>query len=489
MGTAETGTKEAPLKPYAELNPAVTAACVNFFSQHGVSELLTHGGLADSKQLAGREPRYSTAITEFLVAQGILEGFGSTHYKATDRGQEVFARASKAADGVAIQRLIVSAVEGILDLKSDITGGSEGSQGFQRFFLHEGRVPDDTPDIFIPPAIAVLTEYKQDGHNAGEILRAGESVQLDGDDAKAAVRKFADRLWEAQLLERKGDAYTATKRGKEVLKVGSFATLLTSYYGMFQLLFALSRGDKRYGLGADVYRHGALNAKASNGMTHQRVTPYITAQLSQLPELCGRFERGGAFIDFGSGGGDVLTHIATHTARDTVRQLFGMDFNASAIGVAREAAMQAGLGSRISYMQGSITDGRALANLYTQIVSAGYKDRAVASINALLHDIGRDAAAQFLRLYKTIFGDTPLIVTETPRVPLGDLKAHPDYSAAAFQMMHDASGQELLSETDLKELIREHGFKIIAEKSHASMPGAAPGTRWNTAVSFIAQEA
>ena len=201
-----------------------------------------------------------------------------------------------------------------------------------------------------------------------------------------------------------------------------------------------------------------------------------------------RISGGGAFIDFGSGGGEALTSIAMHTDKSLVPKLFGIDKNPRALSVARNAAANKGLGERIDYTEGSIVDPLALRTLREKLSGGGHFEKTVASVNALLHDIGKRAAHQFLNLFAATFPGTPLIITEIPRISREALQAHPDYSAAAFQAMHHASGQELFTEQELEGLVQSCGFKIVSRQSHASMPGVtAEGERWNTAVSWIVQ--
>ena len=170
---------------------------------------------------------------------------------------------------------------------------------------------------------------------------------------------------------------------------------------------------------------------------------------------------------------------------DTIQKFFGIDINPATNEEARRLLAEAGIADKTHLISGSITDPESLKAVQREMTN-GKQMRAVASINFILHDIGPDLSRQFLKNHAQFFPNTPLIITETLRMPSEVLRAHPHYQAASFQYMHKASGQHLYDEAELRALLKECDYTIEHEQVHSSMPSEKnDGSRLNTIVTYI----
>lgn len=432
--------------------------------------------------------RYFRATLDFLESQDLLREERDGRYLGF-RGLRNRLKQSEVIERVVRNyEAIVGVMEGTL--------GFEGKEGdritvtpehVQEFFHREYR----DRHFFEASLPAAATFFHET--NLSQPLARGEAVKSDDivdETRRVFAQTFFDLLKRMEILETDGADGThvrATPSGETLFKLGSYPELVLSYYGMFANLPRLMRGEIRYGLDKDIYRHGECNARASNGMTAQRVAPYIVDALSTVPVLQEKMSQGGVYVDYGSGGGEMLLRIAQAKTEDEVPHLFGIDFNPRAITAATKLAREAKLDDRIHLVNGSILDEATLQRVKDEIQTRGLTGRIITSINAILHDIGPQASREFLKLHAKVFGDAPLIVTEILRMPLSVIRAHPDYQAASFQYMHDCSGQYLFQERELEGFLQSCGYQVLERKVHASMPGEREGERLNTIVTWIVQ--
>jgi predicted O-methyltransferase YrrM len=257
---------------------------------------------------------------------------------------------------------------------------------------------------------------------------------------------------------------------------------------MIHELYYLLTGEVRYGLNADIFRDAKLNAHASNGILDVRVAPFIVDMIlegkikSDDIKFLERLKTTDALIDYGSGGGDMLMRAAK------VGNLIGIDVNPGANRAAAEVLKSKGLSGKSQLITGSIADddAMALSTAKEKMDTKGVKNP-VATINFILHDIGPNLSKQFLANHAEVFGSTPLIITETFRMPPEVLRAHPNHQAASFQFMHKASGQNLYTEYELRELLESCGYKVAFTQSHSSMPNADETERLTTIATWIVQ--
>lgn len=493
--SAQEPSAEPRKRGYPWVHPAIEMASVHLLSRLGVSNAFLRQEKVDFATYlmgSGKDPegrRYLQAALDFLDTQHFLReaedgnyvGFRELRY--TLQKQDIIGR-------------IVDTYAGIVKVMEDSLGLEDESgertrvapQGVSQLFnvaSGDQRFDNCFRMASIP---AAATFFHETG--LSRPLANGESIKPE-DIAHETRRAYAEVFFEffrrLEILETDGTHVKTTDRGSSLFKLGSYPELILSYYDMLANLDHLRRGEVRYGFEKDIYRHGEFNARASNGMTAQCVAPYIVDATSTIPVLQEKMAGGGVYIDYGSGGGDMLVRMAQAKETSEMPHLFGIDFNHRATSTAARIVRERGLNDRVHLTTGSILDAVTLQCVAEEIRGRGFEGRVIASINAILHDIGSIASKEFLRLHARVFGDAPLIVTEILRMPMAVIRRYPDYQAASFQFFHDASGQQLYQEEELAGLLYGCGYEILEQKVHASMPGERGGERLNTIVTWVVQ--
>lgn len=479
--------EKSDYRGYEDLNPSLSYAGIAHLAEHGYARRLAAGDHVYPGELPHlKKPEYLRGTLEYLYTQGLLDRDLNGNYFATPAGRKFFSRAE-------IVQSWVGTYAAVKDTARNALSSSRDGDP-----LRGVKVPKGAEDILLhaeaPLSIAYLYEIKiahgpHQGKKLGAVLSQGAHLTFEEVQGESpGMQAFSDLLLAINnlknlgLLFGEGFEIQATEKGKKALKAGSFALLILSYYEAFAHLQDFMTGRKTYGHGKDINRDGFLNALGSNGMTRERVAPYIISSLDSVPQLSERLAAGAAYLDYGSGGGDMLVQAAAR-----VQKLFGIDVNPEANRTAQECVDAAGFREKITLETGSILDKEALLALKEKISASG-ANGVVASINAILHDVGPEAAEKFLQLHAEVFGDAPLIITEILRIPPDVVRRHPNRKTAAFQYIHDISGQHLYFESELREILKKCGYTIIAEKTHSSIPGAAPGARMPVDVTWIVQK-
>ena len=104
-----------------------------------------------------------------------------------------------------------------------------------------------------------------------------------------------------------------------------------------------------------------------------------------------------------------------------------------------------------------------------------------------MHDVGPKLSRRFLKNFREVLGNAPLVITESFRVPLETMEDHPDQQASLFKFMHDLSGQHLYYKEEFEALLAAEGFEIKSEVSHSSMHWAKEDKRFKTIVTYVVQ--
>lgn len=487
--SAGTVESESTFRGYELINPAFTQASVALLERMGVAELLSRGAILTAYEQRARatNTRYLQAALDWLTVQGFLEGGEERSvYRVTESGRDLLSQASiirRTVDTYTQIKDVMKWEAGISDLypgtflepvdhsPEGITNFWAGVAPVAASFAHEAYVPSG----------------EHQGQRAGEVLRSGHAL-LTKDLCDGLIRRnrllFMDVLRDIGVLDKtEQDGYVATERGKKLLQLGGYAELTLSYYEMLQHLYPLMRGEETYGLEGTVHRDPELNARASNGIITIKVAPYLVNSLSSHEVLRDALNGGGAYIDYGSGGADMLMQAAEN-GPDTLGQLYGIDINPRTNDEARKILDEKGMNGRVELVTGSIVDEESLREVAEQMKARGIQS-GVASINFILHDIGPELAKVFLKAHATVFPQVPLMVTETLRMPLDVCRAYPNYQQSSFQFMHTASGQHLYSEQELRDLLGHCGYDIKTEKVHSSMPNVDGTERLSTIVTWI----
>ncbi len=481
--------KVEKFRGYELINPAFTNASVALLQRLGLADTLARGNNLAPERATGYmiEPRYPQAALEWLQIQGCLRENGQG-LSPTERGQALFQRAPEIKELVDIYGIIKNVVK----WETGIGKNGEGKDIDLGGELSAHSDKQAVRDAMVVPAISYLHEIsKRVDIKAGDKSSEGHIFTISD---LCAGQISMNRMHFIAALESVGaleqvvlGEFTVGERGKKMLKLGGYAELALSYYDMLEDMEPLTKGEETYGLDGTVNRDAELNAHASNGIINVRVAPHLVKSLNQNEVLAEALQGGGAYIDYGSGGADMLMQVA-EKGPEAVRNLYGIDINPRTNEAAQKLLSKKSLMDRIKLVTGSITDAASLKEVRDRMQADGLEN-GVASINFILHDVGPKLSSDFLRAHATTFPDMPLVVTETLRMPMNVCIAHPNYQAASFQFMHDASGQHLYTEQELMALLEENGFQIMSKHKHSSMPNADRSDRLSTIVSWITKPA
>ena len=451
-------------KAYESFSPVFTNAAVSLLYNMGEIDLLERPGYIcldseDKNQFP--EGRYLKASLDFLVINGFLKIEDSIYFVPTEKGKELFTHSY----------LIKKTVETYTDLMHVLCDEIREEVTIDTISKPKNIFESQT---LLVPAVSCLYEKKiKSGpfknQSVVDVLMQDRIVNVndinDG-EIRPNLNRFLDVLFEMGFLDGELSGFKATEKGKKIFKVGGYAELIASYYEMLSEMYPLMQGDLVYGLNSDINRDGFLNANASNGILKLRVAPYIVDSLIEQKELSNQLcKENSAFVDFGSGGGDMLMQVAETIDVD----LFGLDISSDAISTAEENVEKKGLSNKIKFQQGSIVSKNDMLALRDSLGT----NEVVSSINFIMHDVGEKMSKDFLKNYSDVFGSSPLVITESLRMPIEVLKSNPNYQAASFEFMHRASGQELFFDNQLRNILETSGFDIITEKVHSSMPNVS----------------
>ncbi len=457
-------------RPYETLSPAFTNSAVALLHKMGELELCETYGYMDldiDDRSLHTEPRYLQACIDFLVLQGLLYQEGDSWYLPTEKGKEIFANAA----------VITESVDTYTDLMNVLNQELDHPE-----LVEILNYPDQEPYLqaIMIPAISYLYEKEFEtgefkGQKVAKVLADRKTISvsdINEGEIRPNVQTFIDVLLKMDLLEGDYPNVKAKSRATKVFRLGGYAELIASYYEMLQKMHPLMKGDLSYGLDQDINRHGVLNARASNGILKIRVAPYIVNTLSNVDCLKDQLDAGAAYIDYGSGGGDMLMQVAE--GKTDIESLHGLDISPYAVGNAIENVENAGLSDRINFQQGSIRDLNALSDMRDAVGT----DKVVASINFILHDVGPEMSRIFLSNHAIMFGDSPLVITESLKMPPEILKAYPNYQAPTFEFMHKASGQNLYTYKELESLLENSDYEIIDRHNHSDIKGTPTIVTW-----------
>lgn len=481
-------TESYSYKGYDDLNkPLTNAAFYLMGSVEQTRDLLTGRKIDRSALEEVEEPRYLQGSADFLHTQGMVETTPS-EMRLTRVGADYVRDYKNLRESVKSYEAIQELLKGSLGWEHD---KERITPAMKKLLETVETAHPKQLEVLLPAAVTFFQEKKVSNGgevSAASVLTSGHAIdvaELIQTENIEAIFAYIESMRKMGLVELEFPYLVATEKGKKIFKLGGYAELELSYYSMFQRLTALTRGELKYGFGHDVNRDTELNANASNGILKLRVAPYIATALGENKHLKSLGEPE-AYIDYGSGGGDMLMQVAENGPQ-SVQKLIGIDINPDTNGEAERLLAEAEIGISTDLITGSITDPKALQRARERLTN-GKEMKSVASINFILHDIGPELAREFLKNHAAIFPDTPLVITETLRMPTEVLRTHPNYQAASFQFMHKASGQHLYDEAELKALLKDCGYTIEHEETHSSMPSEKnDGSRLKTIVTYICQ--
>lgn len=417
---------------------------------------------------------------EWLESQGCLKRSDS-HIRASEKGKTLFSLAG------AIQHY-TSNYKGILSVLEVLLGWRAGPvPALPKIFENNSRF---AIDALIPAVVTFFHECpsREDPKvSVGAALLVGKTRLkeiLPEAFTSREIQIFLNALRKRDLAQFRGnDRLFLSDKGKKVLALGGFAELITSYYTTYPHLTEMAEGRVSYGLNGDIFRHAVLNARASNGIIEIKVAPKIIELFQEDSTIKQTLASGGGIaLDFGAGGGEMVQKFLKC---GNIKKAYGMDINPATVKEARRLAAGKGIPEeRAEFLEGSIVDRDFLEHFKTKL---GQEVKPVCTINFILHDVGPKLARRFLKNYREVLRDAPLVITESFRVPLETMKDHPDQQAALFKFMHDISGQHLYFKDEFEDLLAAEGFEIKSETSHSSMHWVREDKRFKTIVTYVVQ--
>lgn len=471
---------------YEFLNTSMVLPAISCIASH-----FSLSALSDGERLScdAKEEEVLTACIEWLFVQGVLKG-SPADIEAGPAAKGLFQNIAAIEKVVAVYGELAELVEHLVGIRK------YAPDGLSKRLARALSDPITAPywiDALLPAALTFLHECPS-GSNPAEAVGKALLRNADADLMRLLPETLSEEAYgplltaliERGLLEDTARAKVRlTDKGRTLLKLGGYAELILSYYPVFYRLPELSLGTLEYGLGKDVNRAPELNARASNGIIEVRVAPAILVLLETNPLVRRTLaSHGGIAIDFGAGGGEM---VQAFLKCPLVERGYGLDINPDAVDEAQKLAQKRGISKKnIKFLVGSIGDRAAFEAFKFGLLDGA---RPVCTINFILHDVDRKMARDFLHHYREVLTGSPLIITESFRVPLEAMLDHPNYQTPSFKFMHDISGQRLFYKEEFENLIKELGFQIIEEISHSSMFWKKENRKLTTIATYVLRSA
>ena len=249
--------------------------------------------------------------------------------------------------------------------------------------------------------------------------------QLD----ESILSSLCDVLYAARILDKQGDDYFLSERGRPMVDPGRgwfFGTL--GYEDLYRNLDALLRREQRYG--ADVRRNLRLVAHGTGQIEGQLYFPLAIDIIKN-----NGYRR---VLDLGCGDGAFLRQACGSLGSIEGR---GLDIDRDLVDDARRVTAAGGLDGRIRFAAADLTR--------IETPPEGFNDVDVATTFFLLHEIlhgGADGVVRFLRAFRRLFAGVPLIVFEvdrpSPESHASASRRHVDPLLSSPRSFESASGLE-----------------------------------------------
>lgn len=281
-------------------------------------------------------------------------------------------------------------------------------------------------------------------------LQAKGSVDPDTFAAKhnldpAILGTLCDSLFALKVLRRNGKGYALDRKGEAVEMARGWFDISYGYEEVFHNLEALLKKDKRYG--QDVYRR-SVPVAAGSGEIERLVYFPLAIDIAKA--------RGAKrVLDLGCGDGTFL--------RDMCNALpgvsgYGLDLAPDAIEDGKEKAQAAGLGHRMHLLAEDISK--------IEQLPATWREVELAFTFFVLHElryVGEELVIEFLRSFRKLFPNVPLVVFEAIRPSLDEMRQRPGLSVHYF-LYHDLTHQKPVSRDEWKRLFHQAGFQNVEER-------------------------
>jgi 2-ketoarginine methyltransferase len=281
---------------------------------------------------------------------------------------------------------------------------------------------------------------KKPGVNIEEFA-ASANLEID------VLRPLCETFYCLGLFDRDDCGYSLSEKGRDVVEVmRGWLEVCYGYSEVFHSLEPLLRKEKVYG--RDLYRRSDFVARGSGEMENLLFFPMVNDIV-----VAGGYRK---ILDLGCGDGTFLRNLCD---LNPDVECFGIDLAPGAVAEGNRALREAGLGSRITLF--------ALDISKIEQVSGALKQIDAATAFFVLHELlyfGEDVLLDFLKSFRRLFPDVPLIALEAVRPPIEELRRHPGISVYYF-LYHDLTQQKPVDAENWKRLFSSAGFASIEERN------------------------
>lgn len=286
-----------------------------------------------------------------------------------------------------------------------------------------------------------------------ELLSAG-SVEVAAFAAREQLderilQTLCDALYSSSILDRSGDRYQLTAKGRSLVEVArGWFEGTHGYSDVMHHLEALLRKEKAYG--RDVDRHLLQVIKGTN-----EISSWI-----HFPLALHLLQKTGCHtvLDLGCGDGGFLRYLYTHGGIRGV----GIDAAADVVHYGTEQLQKDGLDRVIQLYTADVTN-----------LAAGHEWPAFDAATAMFfwHEVlacGFDVALRALQDYRRLFPSVPMVVFEVDFPLVEELRRRPGMMVQ-YMVQHDLSNQHLASQLEWRALFQAAGFRIVEEFQISAM--------------------
>ena len=275
------------------------------------------------------------------------------------------------------------------------------------------------------------------------------SVNIDEFAAQAnlepgVIQPLCESFYCLGMFDRNGDGYCLSEKGRSIVEVmRGWLELCYGYDEVFHSLEPLMRKEKVYG--RDLYRRSDFVARGSGEMENLLFFPMVNDIV-----MANGYKR---VLDLGCGDGTFLRALC---GLNPEVRCYGIDLAPSAVEEGNRLLAEAGLENRVTLSALDIS----------RIDQAGLPAIDAATVFFVLHELlyfGEDVLLNFLKDFRRLFPNAPLIAVEAVRPPVEDLRKHPGISVYYF-LYHDLTQQKPVDADTWKQLFRRAGFESVEER-------------------------
>lgn len=260
----------------------------------------------------------------------------------------------------------------------------------------------------------------------------------------AVLQPLCDAFYCLGVFDRDGASYSLSDKGRDIVEVmRGWLEVCYGYSEVFHSLEPLLRKEKVYG--RDFYRRSDFVARGSGEMEDLLFFPMVNDII-----LAHGYKR---VLDLGCGDGTFLRRLCELNPEV---QCVGIDLAPAAVEEGNRILREKGLQDRVSL--------RALD--ISKIDQAALPAIDAATVFFVLHELlyfGEDVLLNFLKDYRRLFPNAPLIAFEAVRPSVEEMRRHPGISVYYF-LYHDLTQQKPVDAASWRQLFQAAGFQSIEER-------------------------